>query len=191
MLSYPVQTQVSVWIKPDALPLQHCCFIAILQCHVKNFRIQTQPSPETTFNWKELRRAASTVSEKLAWHPTHFGLSYRILHCSPGFMKLFFFFRKHTCMHIWELKHCEREVDMPQYKSSLTSVLNTPTTVYQPFYVLITEKQWNMDFDWLVRNAQWDANRNGRNVCRIAAETVDGSGSICLAISATQCAEIL
>ena len=76
------------------------------------------------------------------------------------------------------------------YKSMLTSVLNTPTTVYQPFYVLITEKQWNMDFDWLVRNAQWDAIRNGRNVCGIAAEAVDGSVSVHLAISATQCTEI-
>lgn len=80
---------------------------------------------------------------------------------------------------------------MPQYKSSLTSVLNTPATVYQPFYVLITEKQWKMDSDWLVRNAQWDANRNGRNVCGIAAEAVDGCGPVRLAISATQCTENL
>lgn len=67
---------------------------------------------------------------------------------------------------------------MLQYKPSLTSVLNTPA-IYQLFHVLITEKQWKMGSDWLVRDAQWDANRNGRNVCSIAAEAVDGSGSVC------------
>ena len=40
------------------------------------------------------------------------------------------------------------KVDL-HYKSSLTSVLNTPATVYQPFHVLITEKQRKMDSGWL------------------------------------------
>lgn len=108
------------------------------------------------------------VSEKLAWHPTHFGQSYSTLHCSPWFMKLPFV-RQNIYIQILRIKVVAASL---QYISSLTSVLNTPATVYQPFHVLITEKQWKTDSDWLVRNARWDANRNGRNVCRVAAEAV-------------------
>lgn len=35
-----------------------------------------------------------------------------------------------------------------------------------------------MGSDWLVGNAQWDAYRNGKNVCRITAGAVDSSGSV-------------
>lgn len=121
-MSYPVQTQVSIWIKPDALPPEHRRFIAISQFNVKRIRIQTRLSPETTSDWKARKKNMEELPTECLknwpdiqhiweWAEACFTVSL-------GLYKLPFV-RQNRCIKIYEVKDCEREADLLQYNINL------------------------------------------------------------------------
>lgn len=169
----PVQTQVSVWMKPDALSLsrslQHLCFMAILQCNVKKIIIHTQLSLNSIWlrSNKRLRRIASKVSERTGLTSNTFWTQVY------GFLGLWnVFLSKELYMYKSENWNAVKQRWMYNIKPAWLLSCYCVSALSCSYHGEAVE-----DGLWLVRNAQWDAHRNGRNVWGIANEAVDGSSS--------------
>lgn len=156
----PVQKQVSGW-NTQTKATNTC-----LPCVVVKFTVKRRGQQVTDFtfprnkiwfkSWGSMRGTPSTASAKLSWYLTLVRWETGFTSKSQKVMG-----EKSPSYNTIQSDLCPKESGY--YASALWCSYHSPAVGDGP---------------WLAGNAQWDANRNGRNVCRIAAETVDVSSLI-------------
>lgn len=123
---YPAPTQVSVWMKPDALPPQRLGRITLLQCPVKRIRTHTglHRPPKTTAEWRPRKTSGEPLAPSLK---NCSDVQVALLQTAEWFTVLLASGNLSQRKHTYECQalKCKREADS-QCKSRLTSVLNTP-----------------------------------------------------------------